>query len=134
MLLSPLTSISSQLIPIGPLLLDPFTVAIFLAFILVTESLILWGFDWGSYPISLLHAFLMNLASVIVVFFVLLFLPDIGFSYIFIAVVLSIVIEGLVLSLLRRQEIRKAWLVALIANLVSTAIIIASVYIKDFFV
>lgn len=134
MLLSPLTSISTQIIPIGSLLLDPLTVAIFLAFILVTESLILWGFDWGSYPISLLHAFLMNLASVIVVFFVLFFLPDVGIFYILIAVVLSIAIEGLVLTLLRRQEIRKAWLVALVANLVSTAIIIAAVYIKDFFV
>ena len=134
MLLSPLTSISTQLIPIGSLLLDPLTIAIFLAFILLTESLILWGFDWGSYPISLLHAFLMNMASVIVVFFVLFFLPDVGIFYILIAVVLSIAIEGLVLTLLRRQEIRKAWLVALVANLVSTAIIIASVYIKDFFV
>lgn len=134
MLLSPLTSISTQIIPIGSLLLDPLTVAIFLAFILVTESLILWGFDWGSYPISLLHAFLMNLASVIVVFFVLFFLPDVGIFYILIAVVLSIAIEGLVLTLLRRQEIRRAWLVALVANLVSTAIIIAAVYIKDFFV
>ena len=134
MLLSPLTSISTQIIPIGSLLLDPLTVAIFLAFILVTESLILWGFDWGSYPISLLHAFLMNLASVIVVFFVLFFLPDVGIFYILIAVVLSIAIEGLVLTLLRRQEIRRAWLVALVANLMSTAIIIAAVYIKDFFV
>jgi len=134
MLLSPLTSISTQLIPIGSLLLDPLTVAIFLAFILVTESLILWGFDWGSYPISLLHAFLMNLASVIVVFFVLFFLPDVGIFYLLIAVMLSIAIEGLVLTLLRRQEIRRAWVVALVANLVSTAIIIAAVYIKDFFV
>jgi len=134
MLLSPFSSISTQLIPIGSLLLDPRTVAIFLAFILVTESLILWGFDWGSYPISLLHAFLMNLASVIVVFFVLFFLPDVGIFYILIAVVLSIAIEGLVLTLLKRQEIRKAWLVALVANLVSTVIIIASVYVKDFFV
>jgi len=134
MLLSPLTSISTQLIPIGSLLLDPLTVAIFLAFILVTESLILWGFDWGSYPISLLHAFLMNLASVIVAFFVLFFLPDVGIFYLLIAVMLSIAIEGLVLTLLRRQEIGKAWLVALVANLVSTAIIIAAVYIKDFFV
>ncbi len=134
MLLSPFSSISTQLIPIGSLLLDPLTVAIFLAFILVTESLILWGFDWGSYPISLLHAFLMNLASVIVVFFVLFFLPDVGIFYILIAVVLSIAVEGLVLTLLRRQEIRKAWLVALVANLVSTVIIIAAVYIKDFFV
>ena len=134
MLLSPLTSISTQIIPIGSLLLDPLTVAIFLAFILVTESLILWGFDWGSYPISLLHAFLMNLASVIVVFFVLFFLPDVGIFYLLIAVMLSIAIEGLVLTLLRRQEIRRAWLVALVANLVSTAIIIAAVYIKDFFV
>ena len=134
MLLSPFSSISTQLIPIGSLLLDPRTVAIFLAFILVTESLILWGFDWGSYPISLLHAFLMNLASVIVVFFVLFFLPDVGIFYILIAVVLSIAIEGLVLTLLKRQEIRKAWLVALVANLVSTVIIIASVYVKDYFV
>ncbi|MCJ7657925.1 MAG: hypothetical protein MUO67_02125 [Anaerolineales bacterium] len=134
MLLSPVISISTQLIPVGPLLINPFTVAIFLAFILLTESLILWGFDWGSYPISLFHAFLMNLASVIVVFFVLFFLPDVGIFYIFIAAVLSIAIEGLVLTLLRRQEIRKAWLVAIVVNLVSTAIIIAAVYIKDFFV
>jgi len=134
MLLSPFSSISTQLIPIGSLLLDLRTVVIFLAFILITESLILWGFDWSSYPISLLHAFLMNLASVIIVFFVLFFLPDVGIFYIPIAVVLSIAIEGLVLTLLKRQELRKAWLLALVANLVSTVIIIAAVYVKDFFV
>ena len=134
MLLSTLSSIGTQLIPIGTLLLDPTTVAIFLAFILLTESLILWGFDWGTYPVSLLHAFLMNLVSFVVVFFVLLFMPDAGIFYIPTAVLLSIALEGFILMLLRRQETRKAWLVALVANLVSAVIVIAAVFVKDLFV
>jgi len=49
-------------------------------------------------------------------------------------VLLSIVIEGLILTLFRRQEIRKTWLVAVVVNLISSAIVVAAVYIKDFFV
>jgi len=133
-MLSLFPSTLSQYIPVGPLLLDPLTVAIFLIFILLTESLILWGFDWASYPVSLLHTFLMNLGSFVVVFLVLFFLPDVGIFYLIIAVLLSIVIEGLILTLFRRQEIRKAWLVAVVVNLISSAIVVAAVYIKDFFV
>lgn len=127
---STLANIDMQGVVLGTLILDLATVIIFLLFILFTESLILWGMDWGSFPRSLLTALMMNVVSFIVVFFVINAIPDVGWLYVLIAVTLSIIIEGLILTLLKRYPVRKTWLFALVANLGSTLILVAVVYLK----
>jgi hypothetical protein len=115
--------------------------------ILIIEALALWGLKWGSFGRALLDALIANVASAIfgLVFFTLFFTTSFQCQRIptddgqhsvqscdwaispvlwFIAmVVLSILIEGGVLALLKRHPPRRTWRSAVAANLASYALL-----------
>jgi len=109
----------------------------------IVEALVLWGLKWGSFGRALLDALIANGASAIfgLVFFTLFYTTSFQCRRIptadglhtvqscdwaaspvlwFIAMaVLSILIEGGVLALLKRHPARKTWTSAIAANLAS---------------
>ena len=111
--------------------------------ILIVEALALWGLKWGSFCRALIDALIANVASAIfgLVFFTLFYTTSFQCRRIptadgqhsvqscdwtispilwFIAMaVLSILIEGGVLALLKRHPPRKTWTSAIAANLAS---------------
>src|SRR5262245_55276746 len=96
----------------------------------IVESLALWGLKWGSFGRALLDALIANGASTIfgLVFFTLFFSSNFQRTnspiLLFVAmVVLSILIEGGVLLLLKRHPPRKTWTSAIAANLASYALL-----------
>ncbi len=115
--------------------------------IVIVEALALWGLKWGSFRRALLDALIANAASAIfgLVFFTVFFTASFQCRRIptadgqhsvqscdwtispilwFIAmVVLSILIEGGVLALLKRHPPRKIWTSAIAANLASYALL-----------
>jgi hypothetical protein len=115
--------------------------------ILIIETLVLWSLKWGSFGRALIDALIANIASAIfgLVFFTLFFTTSFQCRRIptadgqhsvqscdwtispivwFIAmVVLSILIEGGVLLLLKRHLPRKTWTSTIAANLASYALL-----------
>lgn len=95
---------------------------IFSGIVFVLEALVLWLLKWGTFGRSLLSSFLMNLASTIGGIVALglsvsgLFNNFLGFA---VALLLSILIEGGVLMLMKRNAARENWRAASIANIVS---------------
>ena len=111
--------------------------------ILIIETLALWGLKWGSFGRSLLDALIVNVASTIfgLVFFALFFTASFQCRFIpydsgqdagqtcdwaispvlwLIALaVLSVLIEGGVLLLLKRHPPRKTWVAVSVANVAS---------------
>jgi hypothetical protein len=97
--------------------------------IIVIESAVLQFMRWDTFKTCLKGAALMNLASLIVGFFLLTLIQNLGLFGILIAWALSVIIEALVLSFLKRGEPRKNWLAALAANLVSYLLLILPAYV-----
>jgi len=95
--------------------------AVFSAGTLVIETLALWLLKWNSFGRSLLAAFLMNLVSTIAGFILLAFSFLIGNFYILFVVgyLLSVLIEGGVLMLMKKGAARQNWIASLIANAAS---------------
>ena len=99
---------------------------VFSAIVFVLEAVVLWLLKWDAFGRSLLSSFLMNLASTI--FGILLIgLSLIGllndFLGFVIAFVLSVLIEGGVLMLMKRNATRENWRVAIIANVISYSLL-----------
>lgn len=114
---------------VGPGVLLLFGLAAFLVFSAIVfgiEALILWLLKWGTFGRSLLASFLMNLASTIVGVLVIVLLATSllnNFLTFIVALLLSILIEGGVLMLVKRDATRENWQVAGIANIVSYALL-----------
>ena len=91
----------------------------------VVESIVMLLLKWDKFGRSLWASLLMNVTSTIFGG-VLIALGLFGGSYIWLAVafVLSVLIEGGVLMLMKRSAARQNWIVSLIANLVSYLFII----------
>ena len=91
----------------------------------VLESLVMLLLKWDKFGRSLWASLLMNVTSTIFGG-VLIALGLFSDSYIWLAVafVLSVLIEGGVLMLMKRGAARQNWIVSLIANLVSYLFII----------
>src|SRR5262245_53916733 len=111
--------------------------------ILIVEALAFWGLRWGSFGRALLDALIANIASAIVglVFFTLFYTASFQCRRIptadglhsvqscdwtispvlwfIVMVVLSILIEGGMLLLLKRHPPRKTWTSVIAANLAS---------------
>jgi hypothetical protein len=109
----------------GPGVFILFGITVFLiytAIVFAVEAVVLWLLKWGTIGRSLLSAFLMNLASSIVgIMAVGLFaiaFDNVLPGYI-VALLLSILIEGGVLMLMKRGAVGENWRAAIIANLAS---------------
>lgn len=98
---------------------------ILILIISVLESIVMLLLKWDKFGRSLWASLLMNVTSTIFGG-ALIALGLLGGSYIWLAVafVLSILIEGGVLMLMKRGAARQNWIVSLIANLVSYLFII----------
>lgn len=94
--------------------------------IILVEAIVLRLLRWGTLWKSLLDAFLMNLASSVVgaCVFSLGFLAltaEALWTSLLVSGVLSVLIEGGVLMLLKRHPARQTWTAALVTNVVTYA-------------
>lgn len=94
-------------------------------FITIVESVVMLLLKWGMFLRILWASLLMNVTSTIFGG-VLIALGLFSDSYIWLAVafVLSVLIEGGVLMLMKRGAARQNWIASLVANLVSYLLII----------
>ncbi|MHB8778581.1 MAG: hypothetical protein ACYC6R_12605 [Anaerolineales bacterium] len=91
----------------------------------VLESIVMLLLKWGKFGRSLWASLLMNVTSTIFGG-VLIALGLFGGSFVWLAAafVLSVLIEGCILMLMKRGAARQNWIVSLIANLASYLFII----------
>jgi hypothetical protein len=112
---------------VGPGVYIIFGLTAFLVFLRSSLSLrLLWLLKWDAFGRSLLPSFLMNLASTILGI-LLIGLSLIGllndFLGFVISFMLSVLIEGGVLMLMKRDATRENWRVASIANVISYSLL-----------
>ena len=89
------------------------------------ESVVLLLFKWDRYGRALWASILMNVTSSILGgVLVVVGLYQTSFSWFVVAFILSVVIEGGVLLLMKRDAARQNWTVAIAANFVSYLFII----------
>lgn len=98
--------------------------------IVLVESVVLQVMRWGNFRGALLASFLMNLASSLAGITLLFLLPRFGWLGLGLAWALSVLIEGLALIGLRRNEQRLNWLASLAANTASYLILLAPAYLS----
>jgi hypothetical protein len=113
----------------GPILFAGFGVVAYLALSLL-ESIVLRLLKWGTFWRSLLASLLMNLPSTLVGFLLIWLagFPNRLDYWLFIipaAWALSVVIEGGVLGLMKRDGGRQNWIAALAANTASYLLLLA---------
>jgi hypothetical protein len=98
----------------------------------VIEAIVMLLLKWDKFGQSLWASFLMNVTSTILGG-VLIALGLLGGSYIWLVVafVLSVLIEGGVLMLIKRGAARQNWTVSLISNLVSYLFIILPIVLLN---
>lgn len=108
----------------GPEIIVAFGAGMFLVaapFIGLAEAVVLRLLKWNTFWRSLLDSLLMNLASTLLGVCILtfgLFTDSVWFGLL-VSGALSVLIEGGVLTLLKRHPMRQTWLAALLVNLVS---------------
>ena len=96
----------------------------------IVETVVMLLLKWGKFGRSLWASLLMNVTSTIFGG-VLIALGLFGGSYVWLAVafVLSVLIEGGVLMLMKRGAARQNWIASLIANVVSYLFIILPIFL-----
>jgi hypothetical protein len=96
----------------------------------ILETVVMLLLKWGKFGPSLWASLLMNVTSTIFGG-VLIALGLFGGSYVWLAVafVLSVLIEGGVLMLMKRGAARQNWIASLIANVVSYLFIILPIFL-----
>lgn len=114
--------------PPGMIALMISALVILLLIIVVIESAVLQLLAWDSFRQCLRAAFSMNVASSLVGFFFLALIPRFALLGLLFACVLSIFIEGLVLSHRKPGENRRNWIAAVVANLASYLLLIFPIY------
>ena len=97
--------------------------------ITVLEGLVLWLLHWGSFKRALLAAFVMNLATTILGVGIIPFTISLGYWGLLIDLALSILAEGGILMLFKRDAARENWLAALAANTASYLLVILPLYL-----
>jgi uncharacterized membrane protein YvlD (DUF360 family) len=121
---------------------DPFLIlsvgigvaAFVLLIITSVEALVLrWGFNWGSFRRSLSDSLVINLTSAAVgVVLLIISLPLLNWGVglaLLVLLALTVLIEGAVLTLLKRHPWRKTWVAAIVINVVSYALIYAVILV-----
>ena len=114
-------------VAVGPVLcLVPMFGVILFLIVVGLETAVLKLMGWGSTGRSLRDSFLMNLVSTIIGAILFIFLAGLDSIYLplLIAFILSVLIEGLILLPLNQTEDkRQGWIISLVANIVSYALI-----------
>jgi hypothetical protein len=95
----------------------------------VVETATLQLVNWGDFQHCLKASTLANLASALVVAFSLIWIPRFELPGLAAGLLLTIGIEGIVLTLLNSGVKRINWLAATVANLVSFLILILPVFL-----
>lgn len=107
-----------------PALLILTTLLIILILTVLIESVVLQLLGWGPFKESARDALIMNLASILVWPIMVFLVQQVALAGLVIAIILSIAIEGLVLSRIRREYKIYNFIVAGLANLASYLILI----------
>jgi hypothetical protein len=95
--------------------------------IILIEMLVLRGLKWGSLRASFVDSFVVNLISAMVgVFFAVLAFSltslTLGFAPLLLILgAFTVLIEGAVLTLMKRHPLRQTWIAAVVINVVSYA-------------
>lgn len=90
-----------------------------LVLIILGEAVVLWVMQWGSIGLSLFESLLMNIISAGVGMVAAAVIGDFTVPWLVVMLVLSVLIEKMVLAYRHREWSRKAWLVTVVANLIS---------------
>jgi hypothetical protein len=106
-------------------------IALFLLTLLIAlvEAVVLTLLKWNSFPRSLLAAVIINIASSLVGGVLLIFLQQVPVTWMIIAFVISVGIEGAILLKIQPAAGRRAWFLALTANLASYILLILPAYL-----
>lgn len=91
--------------------------------IIVLEALVMFLLKWGTFWRSLLASFVMNLVTTLLGVGVM-FLVSNPYLALLVGFVLSVLIEGGVLMLFKREAARSNWIAALAANAASYLLIL----------
>lgn len=97
--------------------------------IALVEAVVLTLLKWNIFSRSLLAAAITNLASSLVGGVLLIFLQHLPLTWVIIAFILSVAIEGAILIRIRPAAGRRVWLYALAANLASYLVLILPAYL-----
>ncbi len=93
------------------------------------ESIVLWRLKWGSFKRAALGAIVMNIATSVIGIGIVPFTMQLYFWGLLIDFALSILIEGGILLLFKRDNKRATWLAALAANSASYLLVILPLYL-----
>lgn len=106
-------------------------VALFLLTLLIAlvEGVVLTLFKWNIFYRSLIAAAIANFASSLVGCLLLIFLQELALTWVILAFLLSIVIEGAILIRIQPASGRRTWLYVLSANLASYLLLILPAYL-----
>lgn len=102
---------------------------IFLVIVSLSEAVVLKLLKWGTFLRSLLASFLMNLASTLIGVGLVIVVDVEGLWFVVIAWAVSVVIEGGVLTLMKRDAGRQNWLAVLVANVASYLLLVLPLFL-----
>jgi hypothetical protein len=97
--------------------------------ITIVEGVVLALLKWNVFPRSLVASFIMNVTSSLVGGLLLIILQDIPLTWMILAFLLSVGIEGAILLKIQPAVGRRTWLLALAANLASYLLLILPAYL-----
>ena len=115
--------------PVGILSLELGAALLYWLVFVVLETAALQLVNWGSFQSCLKASLLANLASGLIVALSLVWSPRFGVPGLIASLLLSVGIEGLVLTLLNPRVKRLNWLAAILANVGSFLILILPVFL-----
>jgi len=95
----------------------------------LVEAVVLTLLKWNIFPRSLLAAVIINVVSSLVGGLLLIILQDTPLIWVVITFLMSTVIEGVILLKIQPGVGRRAWLIALAANLASYLLLILPAYL-----
>lgn len=124
-----LPSISAQQSSASVLALTLATLLIVYFLIVLIESVVLQLLGWGTFKRSWLASMLVNLATTMLLVFLLTFIQRIGLPGLVVAWVLSVLVEGVILMLIKRGATRQNWVAAFFANTASYLILLMPAFL-----
>lgn len=113
----------------APIILYTLTLLIVLLLTVLIETVALQLMRWGNFKGCLRATLVMNLASIVIWFIMLVMVPQLGLAGLILAFLLSTVIEWGVLVRMKRGVLAYNFLVALVANLASYLIILLPAFL-----
>lgn len=97
--------------------------------IVVLEAVMLALLKWGGFGRSLLASLVMNLATTLVGFGVMVFMTEAFLLSMLVGFILSVLIEAGVLMLFKRGAARANWIAALVANAASYLLVLLPLFL-----